>query len=49
LAGRTLHDAILDVLKETIASCPQRDDIAVITVHFTGRSAAVQGGAYVFV
>jgi serine phosphatase RsbU (regulator of sigma subunit) len=49
LAGRTLHDAILDVLKETIASCPQRDDVTVITVHFTGRVAAVQGGYHVVV
>jgi serine phosphatase RsbU (regulator of sigma subunit) len=48
-AGRTLHDAILDVLKETIASCPQRDDVTVITVHFTGRVAAVQGGCHVVV
>jgi serine phosphatase RsbU (regulator of sigma subunit) len=49
LAGQSLHDTFLEILKETIMACPQRDDVTVVTVHFTGKVATVQGGGHVAV
>jgi hypothetical protein len=48
-AGRTLHDAILAVLEETLRGCQQQDDITVVTIGYRQEVPAGRGTEYVSV